>query len=102
MANTKSKAAGHAARRSREKKLEKLAVAFKMWERDGETDLNDEELLLMRLYRRLSRWEKNSVFLLLASVTTGHMTKKTDSYAWPRVERLLGIGSRAQGKTISL
>lgn len=72
--------------------LKALATAFKSYERDIETDLNDEELEVMRVWRKLSRWEKNAAFLLLSSVAHGSLNaKKTDSMPWQKMRDVLGM-----------
>lgn len=53
---------------------------------------NDEERTLLEMYRGLSRWEKNSMFLVMQSLAWGRLNgEKTDSLSWPRLCKQLEL-----------
>lgn len=50
-----------------------------------------EEKQLLDLYRKVSRWEKNSFFVMLQSVALGRLTDQTDRWSWDRLSRTMGL-----------
>lgn len=50
-----------------------------------------EEKNLVGMYRQLSRWEKNAVFLTLQSMAWGSLGESTDGQSWPEMRNTLGV-----------
>jgi len=59
----------------------------------SETPITAEEKILLRMYRDISRWDRNCCFLILQSLAWGSLTPKTDKYSWAQISRITGLSN---------
>lgn len=57
-----------------------------------------EETKVVQMYRSLSRWEKNSAFILLQSIAWGRLTDLSDNFSWEKMQRTVGLVPERKGK----
>ncbi len=57
----------------------------------SDTPITKEERTLLNMYRHLSRWDKNAVFLTLQSLAWGKLAPETDKWSWEQVSRDTGL-----------
>lgn len=48
---------------------------------------NQEEKVVLQMYRKLARWDRNCFFMILQSVAWGAWTSKTDHYSWDQIRQ---------------
>lgn len=60
------------------------------------TQLSVEETRVLDYYRLLGRWERNSVHILLQSLSWGKLTEKSDKLPWPKIARIVGLPGEAR------
>ena len=57
----------------------------------SDTPITKEERTLLGMYRWLSRWDKNVLFLLLQSLAWGRLEPTTDKWSWAQICRNTGL-----------
>lgn len=48
---------------------------------------NKEEEAVLRMYRSLSRWDRNALHLVMNSLAYGRLTEATDSMRWETISK---------------
>lgn len=70
--------------------MAKKSIAAK--QRDGSSmEITKEEKVLLQMYRFLSRWDRNFLFLMLQSWAWGRRTPATDHDSWEQISAKTGL-----------
>ena len=72
------------------------------WKGDGPLagPITAEERTVLSMYRDISRWEKNGLYLLLQSLAWGNLNHdKTDSLAWDEMREHLALPAIGAAET---
>lgn len=60
-----------------------------------EVAMNQEEEAVLLMYRKLARWEKNSLHVLMHSLAFGHMVaEKTDHMPWSEARKMFPFSAQ--------
>lgn len=58
---------------------------------DDDKPITKEERTLLQMYRRLARWDRNCIFMVIDSLSSGVKTPETDKYSWDQISAGLGL-----------